>query len=559
MNVQADLCDEKFVLFLQSLGVETYKKSFEWMFDDSDFAGILLWLYNNLDHNNALSAREEYRYTELEKRGLLSPEELQSTILAIQQCHPGISLSGDQESLEDAKQDICILQERLHVLERQEGLVKDLILQNELIKKELNVEITKLNSTYLQYVEDGKKASEECLQLVNQVESVTDSVCDLVADTLNIYANCHTDIDIAKKFIRFGPLDSYKQTQALFCSHFDLYTSKKFKRQHDFTDEDLKTALIEARSMEERLSHALCSYIDSKAELAGEQAKLALVENYNHVHPSQITVCSMEAQTALDLLAQEESILEQQTQTAVKELVAWRTKLAVDTASRSAFTVRQQVHADLSYLLEICHQALALDRILYYGLRHELRTVEDLLQFAAQLKEYVVIQNEAVASRIDSMNSICAEQTQCELKLQSSDALTQALSSILETTHIDSGVLVKVYNDLVINVQALFGDVKEGYRRKEERLRELKSSLQPLQSYIFDGCTKQPNCRDRTVATLMHTLQTEMDTVEKRVLAVGGLLTTTKNADKHNLRKLWQWFLTDEARLLTAMRGMPMT
>lgn len=60
--MQADLCDEKFALFLKNLGVETYKKSFEWMLDDPDFAGILLWLFNNLDHNNALSAREEYRY-----------------------------------------------------------------------------------------------------------------------------------------------------------------------------------------------------------------------------------------------------------------------------------------------------------------------------------------------------------------------------------------------------------------------------------------------------------------------------------------------------------------
>lgn len=63
MNPQTELCDAKFVVFLRSLGVETYKKSFEWMLDDPDFAGILLWLYHNLDHNNALSPREEYRYT----------------------------------------------------------------------------------------------------------------------------------------------------------------------------------------------------------------------------------------------------------------------------------------------------------------------------------------------------------------------------------------------------------------------------------------------------------------------------------------------------------------
>lgn len=61
MNVLSEITDEEFVPFLQSLGVETYKKSFEWMLNDADFAGVLRWLYDNLDHNNALSAREEYR------------------------------------------------------------------------------------------------------------------------------------------------------------------------------------------------------------------------------------------------------------------------------------------------------------------------------------------------------------------------------------------------------------------------------------------------------------------------------------------------------------------
>lgn len=62
MNVQTELCDQKFVPFLRNLSVETYKKTFEWMLNDPDFAGILQWLYSNLDHNNALTAREEYRY-----------------------------------------------------------------------------------------------------------------------------------------------------------------------------------------------------------------------------------------------------------------------------------------------------------------------------------------------------------------------------------------------------------------------------------------------------------------------------------------------------------------
>lgn len=61
MNTLNEMSDEEFVPFLHNLGVETYKKSFEWMLSDRDFAGVLRWLYNNLDHNNALSAREECR------------------------------------------------------------------------------------------------------------------------------------------------------------------------------------------------------------------------------------------------------------------------------------------------------------------------------------------------------------------------------------------------------------------------------------------------------------------------------------------------------------------
>lgn len=61
MNGIHDMSDEEFVPFLHNLGVETYKKSFEWMLNDREFASVLRWLHNNLDHNNALTAREECR------------------------------------------------------------------------------------------------------------------------------------------------------------------------------------------------------------------------------------------------------------------------------------------------------------------------------------------------------------------------------------------------------------------------------------------------------------------------------------------------------------------
>lgn len=61
MNALDDISDEEFVPFLQSISVDTCKKSFEWILNDRDFGGVLRWLYNNLDHNNALTAREECR------------------------------------------------------------------------------------------------------------------------------------------------------------------------------------------------------------------------------------------------------------------------------------------------------------------------------------------------------------------------------------------------------------------------------------------------------------------------------------------------------------------
>lgn len=61
MNEPNNITDSEFISFLQNLGVETFDKSYEWLLGDPDYAGVLRWLYNNLDENNALTAREEYR------------------------------------------------------------------------------------------------------------------------------------------------------------------------------------------------------------------------------------------------------------------------------------------------------------------------------------------------------------------------------------------------------------------------------------------------------------------------------------------------------------------
>ncbi|KAM3960335.1 LOW QUALITY PROTEIN: uncharacterized protein ACR2FA_005636 [Aphomia sociella] len=555
MNQLHDISDDEFVPFLHSLQVDTFKKSFEWMLNDPAFAGVMRWLYNNLDHNNVLSAREEYRYTVRKKGQLFSPEDLDVAITSILEDFPGMCLPGDKEALEDVKMDINMQKERLSLLEKQRVVIDEVVKQNELSKEKLNLEVTRLHAAYQQSSEDESAAADECLQLSQEVENITEGVIDVIADTLDLYSNCHVDKDIAKKFFTFGPFDSYRQSQALFRSHFDLYTSKKFNKKWKdaITDEDIHIALVEAKKMEHKLAQAIQSHIDSKSELSGEQAKLALVANYNNVHRSQVSAAIVEAQSSIDLLLQEEAILEEQVPGAIKEFVKSRTHLVVETAAQSALAVREQIHDDISYLLDTTQQALALDRLLYCALRHELRTLEELLQFAAQLGQYVTAEGEAVASRIESMNSICEEQESCDRKLQSSDMLVNALSTILGVQSTDALVLVKVYNELQRNVKELNDSIGDCFKKKEAELIEFKMSTIQVRDYIWDGCTKQPNCRDTMAASLTHTLKQKMEQVDKMVIEASGRFTSVKNGDKHYTRKLWQWFLTEPSKLLATL------
>ncbi|XP_052755915.1 augmin complex subunit dgt3 [Galleria mellonella] len=557
MNALNDISDDEFVPFLHSLQVDTFKKSFEWMLNDPAFAGVLRWLYNNLDHNNVLSAREDYRYTVIEKKGqLLSPEELESSITSVLEEFPGICLPGDKEGIEEVKTDIEMQNERLDLLEKQIVVIEELVKQNELIKEQLNLEVTKLHAAEQQCKDDESSAAEECLRLSEDVENITEGVIDTIADTLELYSNCHIDKDVARRFFTFGPFESYRQSQALFRSHFDLYTSKKFskKRKDVLTDEDIRIALMEAKNMEQKLVVAAQLYIDSKTELAGEQAKLALVANYNNVHRSQVNAAIVEAQSAIDLLLQEETILDQQIPEAINEFAKSCTRQVVESAARSALAIREQIDNDISYLLERTQQALALDRLLYCALRHELRTLEELLQFTSQLRQYVVSEEEAVCSRIESMNSIREEQDACENKLQSSDILLDTLCSILgvqPTT--DPLVLVKVYTELQRHIKEIKDSIGECFTRKESALIEFKTSTQQMRDYIWDGCTRQPNSRDAVVASLVHSLKQKMESVDKMVIEASGLFTTVKNGDKNHLRKLWQWFLAEPNKMLVTL------
>lgn len=55
------------------------------------------------------------------------------------------------------------------------------------------MEITKLNSAHQQFVEDENTAADDCMSLAQEVESLTEGVVNVIADTLDIYSTCHVD------------------------------------------------------------------------------------------------------------------------------------------------------------------------------------------------------------------------------------------------------------------------------------------------------------------------------------------------------------------------------
>ena len=65
------------------------------------------------------------------------------------------------------------------------------------------------------------------------------------------------------------------------------------------------------------------------------------------------------------------------------------------------------------------------------------------------------------------MNEICSEQNACEVKLQTSDMLVQALLHILGAQSGDPGMLVQLYQETQQQVKELKEAVDDGYRTKE--------------------------------------------------------------------------------------------
>ncbi|XP_068620633.1 putative leucine-rich repeat-containing protein DDB_G0290503 [Battus philenor] len=557
MNRLNDISDDEFVPFLHSLGVETYNKSFEWMFHDPAIAEILKWLYNNLDHNNALTASEECRYLELKKiNNLLPSEELEKCVTYYQQEFEGICLPGDQDSLDDMKLSISMDEERLAMLKNHEEIMNGLIKQNKSIKEALDVELMKLSASQKQHEEEERVLGDQCVVLVKEIDAVVDDVCHVIRDNLKMCTSA--DKVNPSKFFAFGPFETYRQIQSHFKSHFDLFVSKAFvnKQMYKINDEELNTVLTEARVLETSLSDAVHAYISSKAELSGQQAQSNLVSNYIDFYPTQSRSSILEAQNSVEILEQEENILNIQIKDAVKEFVASRTNLAKRTAASIALNIREKINNDLAFLLKTTYEALAVDKLLYYMLRNELRSLGDLLHFATHLRQYLLKENEAVRSRIKSMNAICTEQALVKKKLQSSNILLTTLYTLLGAEPSNDPLLVlKLHSQLKNDIKKLKDDVEEAYEKKEMAIATCKQSSIPLKEYIWDGCTKRPYCYVSTAGSLSYQLKREIEKVDKKVLEARDKFASVKNGDKQGLRKLWQWFLTDQAKLLSAVKS----
>ncbi|XP_034835220.1 augmin complex subunit dgt3 [Maniola hyperantus] len=556
MNEHNHISDEEFIPFLRSLGVETYNKSFEWLLSDPDYAGVLGWIYDNLDQNNALTAREECRYSELEKQGkVLSPEDLQVSLHHVQNEFKGLCLPGDQDGLEDVRLDISIQKQRLEMLNKQEDILKELIQENQATNQELTMELSKLYAAEQQEVEDEASHGEECVKLAQHVEVLTSDIVDTVAGALNVYGSCAGDKEASKRFFTYGPFDSYQQTKELFKSHVDMFTMLKFdSKLNDGLDNEARLAVLEARNMEDRLSGAIAAYIESKADLSGELEKLALITNYSGGHSSPYTTQASH-KCAIQLLEQEESILGQQIHNAIQRFVDRRTSLTVDSIAKSTLLVREQIYKDLTFLKDITNEAAAVDRLLYNALQHELYSTQELLCFASHLRMYLLQETDSVSERIKSMDNICMEQDQAENNLQNSDVVLESLFSILNAEPVSDPLLpIKLYNDIRRNIQQANDEILYGYRIKEAAIEEIKDQAKPLHKFVWDGCTKRPNCHNRSVSSLRHALTHETAGVDARVLQISESFNTVKNGDKNNLRKLWQWFLTDPTKLLAAIR-----
>ena len=50
-----------------------------------------------------------------------------------------------------------------------------------------------MSAAQSQYTEDEATVSEECLQLAEHVENITNDVMNTISNTLNVYASCSED------------------------------------------------------------------------------------------------------------------------------------------------------------------------------------------------------------------------------------------------------------------------------------------------------------------------------------------------------------------------------
>ncbi|VVC96183.1 unnamed protein product [Leptidea sinapis] len=547
MSTSRNIKEEDFVGFLNSLGVETYNQSIGWMLSNRKFSDALQWIYHNVDENNSLTAIEEYRYADIEKKGaLLSTEELEDSVLKIQQEYKGIVLPGDHESLEYAKLDVQLQKERLNMLLKQEVIVKEMIDNNKATKDALNIELTKLCATERCLMNDELSFANECVKSAEEVETVLYETMDIVANTLDAFETCKDNKDLYKKYYAFGPFKQLKHSQALFRSHYDLYSKSNINiHRHTEQDIDAREALHEAKRLDSRLVPTIVTYVETKVELSGEQAKLNLATNYTNVHPSQIKMRTLEARSAVDLLEQEEANMVREISCAARQRVEIRNNLALVNIGKTSYSKRLEALKALKYLKTVTREAFVLDNLIYRGLLREFGCVEDMLHFSTELTKLLKIEGRAVRSRIRSMDVITLEHLEKEKKLSASNDLMQFLCQLYGIDTKDPTDFVKANNELKCCINDLNETVIEKFSAKEDAISQREKAASPLVSLVWSGASKQPESVSVPVSLMLHALSLQMEMCNQSVSQTSSKFTTIRSGDKNNDRKRWQWFLTD--------------
>lgn len=566
MDVNQDIDEVDFVKHLNALGVDTLGLSFGWILENDEH-GLLRWIYKNFDNSNSLTQKERYKYAEFHENNLLLPaDELEEYINHLLEKYDELVLPGDNDGFEMAELNLENLNRKLALLHKQEQQVDLLLEQNCLARNDINKQISELNDARVKAAVDLETAESQCLEMAEQIEKKTNEFVAIIAENLNIYKNLHSDIEFSNHFIVSGPFEQYVQNRRLFQSHCRLYASREFvdnakedgRVGHHVNGADASDDINvnqQLKKFEIKLRSGLWAYVESVAELAGALRKLETATAYRDVHASQVPIATAECSSSIEILKQDiEMLQKQKLHFDITNYVDEQCAAVLATEGIHRLNERKAIYSKLCSLLGQVSGMLNLDSLLYFALRREITYTEDFIQFANDVRHYLVEDQNAVQSRMAAMKSIQAEHQDSNGSHEVDGAFIQALKAIYSLQPDDT------LDSLFASVDRVCSQISEynieldgAVRLKESNLKKCISNTIKLRDYIWDGCTKQPSFCDRNLSLLFHSLRKQAERVESQVNNSVKELTLAKTKSKEIFHKLWIWFLTNPEKLLAAI------